>query len=69
MELFKSVISHQSQGLVRACLPRGNFAVTLGVKGLIVQPKGFPRYVEEYCEFIYRLRLYFVPQFLGANQK
>ena len=28
MELFKSVISYQSQGLVRACLPRGNFAVT-----------------------------------------
>lgn len=56
MELFKSVISHQSQGLVRACLPRGNFAVTLGVKGLIVQPKGFPRYVEEYC-----LRIYLSP--------
>lgn len=50
-------------------LTQGEFCRHIGVKGLIVQPKGFPRYVEEYCEFIYRLRLYFVPQFLGANQK
>ena len=37
-------------------LTQGEFCRHIGVKGLIVQPKGFPRDVEEYC-----LRIYLSP--------